>query len=115
MEATSKVLTDLAATVEVPADGILSRTVYRDSRQRLVMFAFAKGEELSEHTAGVAAVVQVLRGEMSMTIGEASHELGPGAWVWMAPNISHSLLAKTDLVVSLTLFLDPPLQVAGPS
>ena len=42
---------DLAAEVQIPADGILSRTLYNDDRLKVVLFAFAEGQELSAHTA----------------------------------------------------------------
>lgn len=42
---------DVAAQTEIPADGTLSRTLYRDEHVKVVLFAFDAGQELSEHTA----------------------------------------------------------------
>jgi hypothetical protein len=42
---------DLAAKVQPPSDGTLSRTLYQDDRLKVVLFGFAAGQELSEHTA----------------------------------------------------------------
>jgi len=49
------------ASQEIPADGILSRTVYQDDHVKAVVFAFAAGQELSEHTASMPAILQGYR------------------------------------------------------
>ena len=54
---------DLAQEVQPPDKGILSRTLFSDDRLKAVAFGFAQGEELSEHTASMPAVLQFLRGE----------------------------------------------------
>ena len=42
---------DLAQEAVPPQDGILSRTVFQDDKVKVVLFGFAVGQELSEHTA----------------------------------------------------------------
>jgi hypothetical protein len=42
---------DLAKEVQPPDRGILSRTLFSDDRLKTVLFGFAQGEGLSEHTA----------------------------------------------------------------
>ncbi len=42
----------LAKVPEVPADTIVSRSIYGDEGLKSTLFAFAPGQELSEHTAG---------------------------------------------------------------
>ena len=42
---------DLAREVQPPNKGIMSRTLFNDDRLKAVLFSFAQGEELSEHTA----------------------------------------------------------------
>jgi quercetin dioxygenase-like cupin family protein len=48
-------LVDLAKEVQPPDKGILSRTLYNDEKVKAVVFGFAQGEELSEHTASMPA------------------------------------------------------------
>ena len=48
---------DLAKEVQPPDKGILSRTLYNEDRLKPVLFGFAQGEELSEHTASMPAVL----------------------------------------------------------
>jgi len=45
-------IADLRAEAQVPPDGILSRTLHNDEQLKVVLFGFAAGQELSEHTAG---------------------------------------------------------------
>jgi len=47
---------DLAKEVQLPDKGILSRTLFNDDRLKVVVFGFAQGEELSEHTASMPAI-----------------------------------------------------------
>jgi hypothetical protein len=65
MATTYRHLSDLAE-VQPPAKGIRSRTLYNDDRLKAVAFGFAQGEELSEHTASMPAVLHFLRGEAKL-------------------------------------------------
>jgi hypothetical protein len=58
-------ISDLAREAQPPAKGILSRTLYNDDRLKAVLFGFAQGEELSEHTASMPAVLHSLRARRS--------------------------------------------------
>jgi quercetin dioxygenase-like cupin family protein len=95
---------DLQATVEeIPAESIVSRTIFRGDGMKAIVFAFAPGQELSEHTASVPAVIHVLEGECELTLGGDSFPAGPGAWAAMKPNLPHSLLAKTPVRMLLIM------------
>ncbi len=63
---------DLAQAVQPPEQGILSRTLLNDDRIKVVAFGFAQGEELSEHTASMPAVLHFLQGEAKLTLGDAT-------------------------------------------
>ena len=93
---------DLGAQ-DIPSDGILSRTVYNDYQVKVVVFAFGAGQELSEHTASMPAVIQIVRGNAHLTLGGDSIDAGPGTWVHMPPQLSHSVRAHTPLVMLLLL------------
>jgi quercetin dioxygenase-like cupin family protein len=93
----------LERTVEIPSDGILSRTVYSDETVSVVMFGFDAGQELSEHTAARPALLHLLRGEARLTFGGDTVEGQAGTWVHMPANLPHSVYAKTPLVMQLIL------------
>ncbi len=87
----------------IPSDSIVSRTCYGDAQMKLILFGFAPGQELSEHTAARPAVLHFLQGEATLKLGEQTYEARPGAWVHMEPNLSHSILAKTQVIMLLIL------------
>jgi quercetin dioxygenase-like cupin family protein len=94
---------DLAKEVQPPDKGILSRTLFSDDRLKAVLFGFAQGEELSEHTASMPAVLHFLRGEAKLTLGDDKLEAKPGSWVHMAKGLRHSIQATTPVVMLLLL------------
>lgn len=97
------VFLDLAKETQPPDKGILSRTLYNDDRLKVVLFGFAQGEELSEHTASMPAVLQFLQGEAKLTLGDDTLEAKPGTWVHMPKGMRHSIQAKTPVVMLLLL------------
>jgi quercetin dioxygenase-like cupin family protein len=96
-------LSNLLNAVDIPSEGTLSKVVYKDDRIRVVLFAFDIDQELTEHTASVPAVVQVLSGRLRLTMGEKVVETTPGDWAHMAAGLPHSVLALEPSVMLLTL------------
>ncbi len=96
-------IADLAGEAQPPARGILSRTLYNDERLKVVLFGFAQGEELSEHTASMPAVMHFLQGQSRVTLGDDAVDAGPGTWVHMPARRRHSILAQTPVVLLLLL------------
>jgi quercetin dioxygenase-like cupin family protein len=86
-----------------PAKGILSQTLQEDEHVNIVLFGFAPGEKLSEHTASVPAMLYFVQGEATITLGEEISEATAGSWVYMQPKLVHSVVAKTPVVMLLTL------------
>lgn len=102
------VVEDLSSQMpEIPADSILSRTFYADEQIKVILFAFAKGQELSEHTASKPALLHFLQGEAQLTLGKDRFEARAGTWVHMQPNLAHSILAQTPVVMLLYLLETP--------
>jgi quercetin dioxygenase-like cupin family protein len=94
---------DLAKEVPPPDKGILSRTLFNDDRLKVVLFGFGQGEELSEHTASMPAVLHFLQGEATLTLDDDTVEGRPGTWVHMPKGMRHGILAKTPVVMLLLL------------
>jgi quercetin dioxygenase-like cupin family protein len=80
-------INDLAKDVQPPDQGILSRTLHNDDRFKAVLFGFAQGEELSEHTASMPAVLHFLQGEAKLTLGDDTLDAKPGTWVHMPKSV----------------------------
>lgn len=82
---------------DIPADSILSKTFYLGPDSRAILFRFAPGQELSEHTASKPAILHFLRGTATLTLGGDTMEVGPGAWVHMPPHMAHSIRAASEV------------------
>ena len=94
---------DLAVAAPHVPRGIHSQTLYDGPDLRLVLFAFAPGEELSEHTAARPAVVHVLDGEGDAVVGGDPHAIAAGTWFRMPAGMPHSIRARTPLRLALYL------------
>ena len=98
---------DLAGELpEIPADTIISRTIYSRGQLKAILFGFAEGQELSEHTSSQEALLYFVQGEAELTLGGDRQEACTGTFVRMEPNLAHSVLARTPLVM-LLLMLRP--------
>lgn len=100
-----KFIPDLNAELaEIPADSIISQTIIKQGDVKAILFGFAPGQELSEHTASQPALLHFLEGQASLTLGEEnSMAVQAGAWVYMQANLPHSILAKTKVKMLLYL------------
>jgi quercetin dioxygenase-like cupin family protein len=94
---------DLAKEVEPPEDGILTRTLFNDDHVKVVIFGFGSGQELSEHTASMPAILHFIQGEATLTLGDETVEALPGTWIHLPANLQHSIQAKTPVVMLLLL------------
>jgi quercetin dioxygenase-like cupin family protein len=100
-------LPDLVDEVAIPRDGTLSRVVYKDDNLRLVLFGFDTGQELTEHTASVPAIIQLISGHMTATLGGDTVPLHPGSWLHMPAHLPHSVFAVEPSVMLLTMLRTP--------
>ena len=94
---------DLAAEAPVVPRGIHSQTLYDGPDLRFILFTFAPGEELSEHTAARPAVIHVLDGEGDAVVGGVPHPIAAGSWFRMPARMAHSIRARTVLRLALYL------------
>ena len=88
---------------EIPEDSIVSRTVFSDDETKTILFAFATGQELSEHTSTQIATLYFIQGEADITLGDDAMIARPGTWAHMPPNLPHSITAKTPVLMLLTM------------
>jgi len=94
---------DLAGEAPIPARGILSQTLSNEGDIEFLLFAFAAGEQLSEHTSARPAIIHILHGEGELTVDGDTHPARPGTWLRMAPEVKHSLAARTPMQMALYL------------
>lgn len=83
--------------------GIVSRQVMKNEKGNVSLFAFAKGEALSEHIAPFDALVQIIEGEALIIIGGQAFSLKSGDSIIMPANISHAVQAVEKFKMILTM------------
>jgi quercetin dioxygenase-like cupin family protein len=97
-------MADLAGEIpSIPEDSIISRTFYSDDEIKAILFGFATGQELSEHTASTPAILYFISGEADLTLGGDPQKAQPGTWVHMDARLPHSVKAKTPVTMLLLL------------
>lgn len=96
----------IASQVEIPADGILSKPISSDEHLRATLFGMSAGQEMSEHTTTMEALLQILEGEADLTLGDDPHRARAGDWIRMSPNLRHSIKAVTPLKMFLVVLRD---------
>ena len=84
----------------------MSRWRKQENRAIVTLFAFDKGQELSEHTAPFDAIVQVLDGMVEIKIADDIHTLETGSTIIMPANVPHAVKAVEKFKMLLTMIRD---------
>ena len=93
----------LAALVEYQAGSIVSRMLVKKDAGTVTLFAFDKGQGLSEHTAPFDALVYVIDGEVEITISGKPMMLKAGDTVIMPANDPHAVKAAERFKMLLVM------------
>jgi quercetin dioxygenase-like cupin family protein len=99
----SLVVSGLAEALPVTSSATTSRSLVDNDRVRVVAFTFDTGEQLTEHTAAMPVVVQLITGAMRFEVAGEAHQLGPGDCVYLPANEPHSLEALTPSFMTLVM------------
>lgn len=92
--------------VAYQAGAVVSREIVKKKTGTVTVFAFDKGQGLSEHTVPFDALVQVLDGVAEITIGGAPHRLGKDEMILMPANVPHALKAVERFKMMLVMIRD---------
>ena len=94
-------LTDLA----VQDGSIVSRILLKTGGGSVTLFAFARGEGLSEHSTPREALLAVTDGEAEVTLDGETHTVASGEAIRLPASVPHAVHAPVDfrmLLVTLT-------------
>jgi quercetin dioxygenase-like cupin family protein len=69
----------------------------------VTLFAFDKGQKLSEHSAPFDAMIQVLEGKAEVMINRVPYEVNGGQAIIMPANIPHAVNAIEKFKMLLTM------------
>jgi quercetin dioxygenase-like cupin family protein len=93
-------LKDMAAYQE---HSVVSREIIKKPSGTMTVFAFDKGEGLSEHTAPFDAAVYLLEGEAEIRIDGKPYSVKEGEMIIMPANKPHALKAVTPYKMLLVM------------
>lgn len=94
---------NMASLVTYQKGAVVSREIINKKTGTVTVFAFDKGEGLSEHTAPFDALVQILDGEAEVTISGKTNRLKAGEMIIMPANETHALKALTQFKMVLVM------------
>lgn len=98
----AKVL-EVEELIDYQEGSVVSREIIRKETGTVTIFAFDKGEGLSEHTAPFDAMVQIVDGKAEITISGNKNVLEKGDMIIMPANEPHALTALEKYKMVLTM------------
>jgi quercetin dioxygenase-like cupin family protein len=93
----------LADLVNYQEGSVVSRTLIKENKGTVTLFAFDKDNALSEHTAPFDALVYVVDGDMEVTIDGEAFPLTAGETILMPANHPHAVRAVSRFKMLLTM------------
>jgi quercetin dioxygenase-like cupin family protein len=93
----------LVDMVDYQAEAVVSKTIIEKKTGTVTLFAFDQGQGLSEHTAPFDALVQVLDGEVEITIAGKLFHVKQGEMIIMPAHEPHALKALKRFKMLLTM------------
>ena len=97
------VVQNLSKILSVQNGAVVSKTIINQKTGTITLFAFDKGEGLSEHAAPYDAYVEVVEGELSITISGKPYNLRKGDMIIMPANEPHALSAISPVKMILVM------------
>ena len=96
-------VTRLVDLVDYQDGSVVSRVLIDKSTGSITLFAFAEGQNLSEHTAPFDAMVYVLDGQTDITISGKTIRLKAGEMTIMPAGEPHAVMAVSRFKMALTM------------
>jgi quercetin dioxygenase-like cupin family protein len=94
---------NLEQLIDYSNGGVVSKQVLKSEAGNITLFSFDKGQGLTEHTAPFDAMVQILDGEVKITVGGKPNLVQKGQTIIMPANVSHALFAVEKFKMLLTM------------
>lgn len=89
--------------IEYQEQGIVSKQLTMNSAGNITLFAFDKGQEISEHSADFDAVIHIIEGEAEIRIDGKAYQLQAGQMIIMPAKIPHAVKSITAFKMLLIM------------
>jgi quercetin dioxygenase-like cupin family protein len=93
----------MADLIDYQEGSVVSRQVMKGDGGNVTLFAFDRGEGLTEHTSPFDALVYVLDGESEVTVSGVASRLREGDMILMPANAPHALKAPSRFKMLLIM------------
>ena len=94
---------ELEMLVDYQTGSVVSKTIIKKQTGTVTLFAFDKGEGLSEHTAPFDALVYLIDGEAEVIISGKANLVKKGEMIIMPAKEPHALKAKEKFKMMLAM------------
>lgn len=98
---------DPADFVTVQDAAIVSRVLLKNPHGSVTLFAFGRGEELSEHTVPHDALVQIIEGAARIRIAGSDFLVNEGEAIILPRGVPHAVRAAQSFKMILTMIRPP--------
>lgn len=82
---------------------VISKTIAQNDKISITLFSFTKGEGLSSHSASGDALINVLEGEVKVTINNKDYIVKENEVIIIPKNAPHALTALTNFKMLITI------------
>ncbi|MEE8478563.1 MAG: cupin domain-containing protein [Candidatus Neomarinimicrobiota bacterium] len=93
----------ISGLIEYQKDSVVSKTLIKKEKGTITIFAFDKGQGLSEHTAPFDALVQVIDGVVEVIISGKSHITKAGEMIILPAGRPHAIKAEEQFKMMLVM------------
>jgi len=90
-------------SIEYSDSAIVSKTIIKKDSGNISLFAFDKGETISEHTANFDVLVQIIDGKAEIIINKQSFIIVTGQNIILPANVPHAVKAIEKFKMLLTM------------
>ena len=94
---------NLVSLIDYQDSAVVSKEIIKKEKGTVTLFAFDKGQGLSEHTAPFDALVYIMDGEAEIYIAGKAHLLKTGQTIIMPANKPHALKAMERFKMLLVM------------
>jgi len=99
----AKQIVKLTNSIDYQNGSVVSKEIIKGKTGNVTLFAFDKGQGLSEHTAPFDAMVYVIDGQAEITISDKTYNPEAGEFIIMPANEPHSLNAAKRFKMMLVM------------